>query len=344
MVGYLRFILASLVLYSHLNYPLWNVFDVRINQGVYAVFCFYLISGFFTAAIFDRYEGEGRVWRYYADRLLRVYPMFVAVIALVGGLGMFWYEPALHAQPSDYRDVQTWVFAFLQPLNGLLGFMHAGDFPYGAFFAFTPVASLALEVKYFTVFPLLQRMKEWVIILIMLTATLLVYRALRSGNADLLESFTYRFLVGVLPVFIVGLMLYRGLQVIRPWWARWQYMSIAVGVVLFVIAARSNAPVVRWLGEYSLALITAPLLLLWGLKSAPRRYDALAGYLSYGVFLVHIPVLRYLQLKGSSYTEFFVALAVATMISLVLHLLVERYFIGLRHRMAGAKMIRVARI
>jgi peptidoglycan/LPS O-acetylase OafA/YrhL len=341
MVGYLRFILAALVLYSHLNYPLWNVLGVRINQGVYAVFCFYLISGFFTAAIFDRYEGEGRVWRYYGDRLLRIYPMFLAVMALVGIVGFVWYEPSLRAQPSDYRDLQTWVFAFLQPLNGLLGFMHGGDFPYGAFFAFTPVASLALEVKYFTIFPVIRRLREWVIVLIVFASTILVYQALRSGNADLLESFTYRFLVGVLPVFIVGFMLYRNLNVVRPWWARWQYLSMALGVLLFVIAARSGAPVVRWLGEYSLALITTPLLLLGGLKLAPRRYDSLAGYLSYGVFLVHIPVLRYLQFKGSNYGEFVIALVIATIVSLALHLLVERRFIGLRHRMARPTMITI---
>jgi hypothetical protein len=46
MVGYLRLILAALVVYSHLNFAPWLLIGVHINQGVFAVFSFYLISGF----------------------------------------------------------------------------------------------------------------------------------------------------------------------------------------------------------------------------------------------------------------------------------------------------------
>jgi peptidoglycan/LPS O-acetylase OafA/YrhL len=72
MIGYLRYVLAALVLYSHLNFPYWSIFGVKINQGVAAVFCFYLLSGFFSAVIVDRYCGEHRLRNYYIDRTLRI--------------------------------------------------------------------------------------------------------------------------------------------------------------------------------------------------------------------------------------------------------------------------------
>src|SRR3546814_12195169 len=88
MVGYLRFVLACLVAYSHFNFAPLAVVGVDINQGVAAVFAFYLLSGFFSAVILDRYSGENRLRNYYIDRLLRIFPLYIAVIALVGAIGL----------------------------------------------------------------------------------------------------------------------------------------------------------------------------------------------------------------------------------------------------------------
>jgi peptidoglycan/LPS O-acetylase OafA/YrhL len=337
MVGYLRFILAALVLYSHLNYPLWGIGELRINQGVFAVFCFYLISGFFTAVIYNRYENsEAQVRNYFIDRLLRLIPTFVVVMLAVLLINLVWYEPSLKAGYEDYRQPYYWVLGLLQPLNGAIGFFMKGDFPYGPFFAFTPVASLALEVKYFTVFPFFAKIhRKWIVIAIILSSALIIFAAL-SRNPDLLEDFTYRNLVGVLPLFLLGFLFLQNLQSTSHVIFRFDVLAVLLGVVFLLVLHKSNLMTSRWLGEMAVAMIVCPFLFKFAMRYKSSKLDQLAGYLSYGVFLVHIPVLRFLHLKGESYSEFFLALALATGIAFVIHISIEKPVLAIRHRMAGA--------
>jgi peptidoglycan/LPS O-acetylase OafA/YrhL len=342
MVGYLRLILAALVVYSHLNFAPWLLIGVHINQGVFAVFSFYLISGFFTAAIFDRHLGEHQLRNYYIDRTLRIYPMFVAVIVLTGLVGIFHYEPSLKASPSDYLDPQVWLMALLQPLNGLVAFLFQGDFPYGPFFAFTPVASLALEVKYFAVFPAVRHIRYELVALLALACTLLLASSLKSGNPDMIESFSYRYLIGVLPTFLVGFLIYRNIGEATPKWMRGEYLSLGLGILLLA-AIKVVSPVsTRWVGEMALALIVTPWLLIAVLKIRRMSHDSLAGYLSYGVFLVHIPILRFLHLREASLWQFGLALGLATLISYFLHVWIERRVLSLRHTLGKPKEIRIS--
>lgn len=342
MVGYLRLILAALVVYSHLNYPLWTFWEIKINQGVFAVFAFYLISGFFTAAIFDRHLGENQLRNFYIDRTLRIYPLFLAAIIITGLIGLVYHEPSLRASPDDYRDPYVWFMAVLQPFNGLVSFLLQGDFPYGPFFAFTPVASLALEVKYFAIYPAIRHYSYSLIALILLACFVLLARSMVSGDADVIEDYSYRFLVGVLPTFLVGFLIYRNQHEPAPFWLRGEILSLVFGISLWFSIHLLNPVSTRWVGEMGLALILTPSLLMLALRITQTKLDALAGYISYGVFLVHIPVIRFLHLKGDSVLEFFYAIFIAIAISLVLHFLVERKVLAIRHKMGKLSEIRIA--
>lgn len=334
MVGFYRFFLASLVLYSHLNYPYWQVASFGINQGVYAVFCFYVISGYFTALIYDRFQGDGRTLRFYVDRLLRIMPTFWAVMLLVGVIGLFWYEPSLGTSEADYRRPSSWFSAALQPLNGILAFFFRGDFPYGPFASFTPVASLALEVQFFALFPLLVRMRvKWLVAAIVVIASFVIHAAL-SGNPDRLENYTYRYLFGVLPTFLLGFLFhqYRHSKRSLAWCCRCEVVGPAIGVSYLVTLWLAPLPSGAWLGEMGLALITCPWLLRIALRTSSSKLDHLAGYLSYGIFLVHIPVIRFGQLKADTGLEFLIALVVATAVALLIHWVVEKPVLRWRHR------------
>lgn len=81
MFGIYRFILAGMVTLAHLASPVidWT--------GVYAVFCFYLLSGYLMTLVLNERYGfnfDG-LSRYAINRILRIFPPYLAVL-LVGFL------------------------------------------------------------------------------------------------------------------------------------------------------------------------------------------------------------------------------------------------------------------
>ncbi len=77
MLGIFRYLLALAVAASHL----WS--ETTWLGGSYAVFCFYLVSGYLMALILNEvYTARGDSWRYLANRALRIYPPYLAVMLL----------------------------------------------------------------------------------------------------------------------------------------------------------------------------------------------------------------------------------------------------------------------
>ena len=74
-MGFLRFLLASLVLATH--YDMW-VLIPNFNEGVVAVTCFILISGYvMTLLINSYYSNLADVKYFYLDRACRILPQFI---------------------------------------------------------------------------------------------------------------------------------------------------------------------------------------------------------------------------------------------------------------------------
>jgi peptidoglycan/LPS O-acetylase OafA/YrhL len=76
--GTFRFALAQLVVVGHL----WPA--QRLASHVYAVFGFYVLSGYLMALVIDRIYGSSLAGscRFLANRALRIYPPYLAVLAL----------------------------------------------------------------------------------------------------------------------------------------------------------------------------------------------------------------------------------------------------------------------
>src|SRR3546814_1030943 len=85
------------------------------------------------------------------------------------------------------------------------------------------------------------------------------------------------------------------------------------------------------ISDWSSDVCSSDLLML-ALRVKPSKMDTLAGYLAYGVFLVHLPVIRILHLEERNHLHFLIALVLATLISLALHFAAERWVTRLRHR------------
>lgn len=335
MVGFYRYILAGFVIFSHLNFSHWSLFGIPINQGVCAVFSFYIISGFFSAVIFDRFKREEGhdVLRFYVDRLLRILPLFWAVIFIISCINLVAYQPALGVTPGAYRKFSSYVYALLQPLNGLIAYFYKGDFPFGPFFPSLPVVvSLALEVQFMFILPLFVYLSTRHLLYVIALSSILTIKALIYGGPEL-ENYTYRYVIGLLPLFLCGLLLYRQVQNSAPQRVKLEYVGVILGLVYLALLVAIRPESTEMLGELSLALITCPLILKACLKKRSGKWDHLAGYLSYGIFLTHLPILRILNLPQQSYLSMTVTLIVATALSLALHLTVERPLLRMRHRM-----------
>lgn len=78
-MGSIRFLLALSVLIVHSS----PILGVTILPGYLAVQVFYVISGFYMALIYcEKYSNTERpVFYFYSNRILRLYPLYLAVIS-----------------------------------------------------------------------------------------------------------------------------------------------------------------------------------------------------------------------------------------------------------------------
>ena len=107
MFGIHRYVLSLLVMVGHLA-PLWSSWC-----GYYAVFAFYLLSGFLmTKVLRRRYGGSSAgVVRFLANRALRIHPPYWAVLGLTLGLLALWPVdvPRLHPSIRVPGDARAWI-------------------------------------------------------------------------------------------------------------------------------------------------------------------------------------------------------------------------------------------
>ena len=79
MVGYVRLLLAYLVLLSHINLRLFG-----LNPGVFAVVIFYIFAGHVVTRLWDDIlpRGPRLLGRFLCDRFLRIYPLYLFICLL----------------------------------------------------------------------------------------------------------------------------------------------------------------------------------------------------------------------------------------------------------------------
>ncbi len=272
-MGMLRLLLAFLVLLSHA--------DVRIgtlNPGVTAVMVFYLISGFVMAGLLRRhYAQPAQIPHFYADRVLRLFPQYLFYMA--AALVWHWWTSTstlfLTRSPSA---LDLFNNLSVIPLNF---FMFNGADGYTLV---PPAWSLGAELQFYLLAPLMLLWPRVGVALACLSLAVHVAAMHALLNTD---WFGYRLLAGVLWAFAAGMLLFELLQR-RSAWAH--IVALAAPAVAFAVYLYLRA---RHLDNLP---YNQEVLLGWGLGlpllyavAAWRgsRFDALAGDLSYGMFLNH---------------------------------------------------------
>ena len=152
MFGTFRYLLAGMVVLTHL-WPAQTMW-----WGVYAVFCFYLVSGYLMTLVLDRsypYTADGMA-RYATNRVLRIYPPYVVVCLIA--LLLIYFLPDV-AESTNYKlrwpgSIREWLSAFF--IFGQLGSHHA---------LVPPAWSLNIELVYYVAMAVLLSRNETIVTL-----------------------------------------------------------------------------------------------------------------------------------------------------------------------------------
>lgn len=307
-MGVLRLLLAMAVVLSHMGYSLYGY-----NPGVMAVVVFYLLAGQVVAKLWFKAPTAHRFWWFVRDRALRVLPAYYVSLALVAVLWWLGLVQDPYFLAHDPTAFDWWANLSLLPMNY---FMFNGSDR----FALLPTAwSLAVEVQFYVLVPLLLSCRGCFRLVAVLS--LLVFLAAQVGFLPH-EDYGYRLLPGVLWVFLSGALLAQG--------RREAYVLLGVlwflcGVyATYLFSLKLTTP---YLFEvtfgYNLGLL---LLLFLGRLRAPSLHwpwlQRLAGAYSYPLFLIHLPVIWWVNtvFDASSW-----ALVWVLMLSMIYAMLVHHW-------------------
>lgn len=290
MLGILRFVLALLVLLSHIP-----GLGMPLNPGVSSVILFYFISGYLMGRSYQRFQQHSvqPVRDFYLDRLLKLMPQYSAVVVLTFLL-IYWLGPAQHTMFLN------------QPVEPLKVLLNLALLPVNYVFAplsiqallphpiVPPAWSLASEFHFYLLLPLILMLGRRGFVLIFTAAASIQIAALFHAtgwfNSD---NFGYRFIYGALVFFLAGLAYGRRKD---PFFRRVAQAYLVVYLLVLLVIAPcfglyANPRVQELLLGASLAI---PLLsAVLGVKNATgwlRRLDDLLGRLAYPIFICHVLV------------------------------------------------------
>lgn len=309
-MGVLRLLLAISVVASHTG----SIFGTTLLPGNYAVETFFMISGFYMSLVFDsKYTGQGALWKFYSNRYLRLYPLYLLVLIATWGWFLFawvwqsklpansWVESYHQMEwlPKLGLVIANWTLLGLDipsifhfsPSLGFLPFHYndAQNSPDGLKWAgeFRTVGqawSVGLEIWFYAIVPWLAKLSHSKLLAIgLISVALKTY----MEQADLL---TYFFFPAQLCFFLAGM----GAQ---RCWKQYQLTlrSIPnVGLVCIVIVTLVtvffpfiNVNSARWY-YYLLCLSALPLLFE---RTHKMSWDRKLGNLSYPIYLLHMLIL-----------------------------------------------------
>jgi len=230
-MGVLRLSLAVTVLLFHVGVGSSPYF--RPINGESAVFCFFVISGFYMEMILaQKYTrerlGPNWVWLFYASRYLRLFPLY-AIVALVvlffGPQGSVAQMPAGFAAPGHAVTITVLRTALAAVANATL---FLSNVPSVTDLWITAIWSLGVELSFYAVAPWLLRMRlGWLAAAAAIGASL---QFLPYGQHAPVLFGAHFFILGALLSRYRGAITERG-----PFQRLWRGKWILYGLVLFLV-------------------------------------------------------------------------------------------------------------
>ena len=321
----LRVLLATTVFLVH-TYVLSGSLILRsladILSSEIAVKSFFVVSGFL---IFMSFENSSNISNYFSKRLRRIYPAYFSVIVLCSLMGVF-----ITTLPvADYFSL-SWVKYLFSNLL-FLNFVHP-DLP--GLFTKNPINAvngalwtLKIEVMFYLFVPLIvfnmRKFGYWKILLLLYVISML-YRVvveawgLKSGSTIYLEL-TRQF-PGQLVYFIAGAILYYNLEIFK------QYRLLLLALAVVIMFLRQLLPV-YWLEPMAIAIIIVYFACVFPWLGDFSKY----GDFSYGIYILHFPILQTLiqcgMFKKNPISAFLIAVLVVLITAYLFWHWIEKPFL-----------------
>lgn len=287
-MGFLRLYLALVVVVSHLgDVPFFPSFDPGM-----AVFCFFIISGYYAAyALNEVYVGNGSVKRYYLNRIVRLWPIYIVSLLILWPTGLI-HQVFFRAMELPLASAAAVVASNIL-IVGIDVFSHISLTPSGSFIApfgtadhngvtyilNLPAWSLSIELLFYAVAPFVVRNAKRSVVLLVCG---LLFCVFWKYNKDVFS--------GLRPdLSYTHFMVYFGLGSSSYWLSKQSgslppkaYAALAVVVLLALQAHLPGLPVV-----YLAVAIAVDRLFLW---TKSIEIDGMIANLSYPVYILHIPL------------------------------------------------------
>ncbi|WP_249136090.1 acyltransferase family protein [Bradyrhizobium sp. AUGA SZCCT0176] len=308
-----RFLLALCVVVTHS--PGSTIFGFTMMNGITAVQCFYVISGFLITMILNERPEYQSLGNFYLSRYLRLWPVYI----LVAGLTLFFFQqPTFFSQLPALVNWPTYVwvlfsnltilfqdwFVFLKFNNGSLSFTPAfealtGPQPY--WFELIPQAwTLGIELTFYAIAPFVCR-RWWGavgLLLFGLCVRLVVGMYIPTNGAWL-----YRFAPSEMMMFGAGAVAYFVGTIVCPRLPRTTVALGSIAILCFIYLSFCDDSALNPMFEglsgggtsYKLKLVNYPVLLLLACTvpalfyvTRNIRLDRMLGEMSYPIYISHI--------------------------------------------------------
>jgi peptidoglycan/LPS O-acetylase OafA/YrhL len=305
----LRLVFALMVVAYHIVLVVpawwWSVREPMAQVAEIGVQGFFVLSGYLVLASFERSASLGL---YAEKRLRRLYPAY-AVVILACAAAALAVSPAARADLAAVARYLGWnlVFAnFMEPKLPGIFVENGGAEVNGALW------TLKIEVMFYLVLPVL----AWLLRVagkLGLAVFVLIYAGAEAWRILFTQQEQHelaRQLPGQMSYFITGMMLYR--------WRLGGWRIHVAGVIGAALFAASlilpEAQPARALGLGALAV--------WVATGWPRLPDAARfGDLSYGVYIVHFPIIQTVAVLGVFVIDRWLGVAVSVTTSVIAALL-----------------------
>ena len=287
MLGVTRFILAVLVLLSHIPQV-----GLKLNLGIVAVISFYFISGYLMRLSYGRFKTKSLtpIKDFYLDRALKIFPQYLIMVTASFGIIAI-CGPAQHVIFMDQNlSIEKYLLNIvLLPANYVFSpFVVTSMLPHPII---PPAWSLATEFHFYLLLPLIFSLsKKLFVLLLFVTASIQFGSLFFSDGVFNSDNFGYRFIFGVLTIFLFGYSYAAKadgfyLSLARTLWCLYAFFLLFAAPVL---GLNSHPQVQELLLGGVLAWPTVFAALNCGVTNKRiLKADKLLGNLAYPIFISH---------------------------------------------------------
>lgn len=279
MFGYLRLLLASLVVLSHLNITFWG-----LNPGVFAVVMFYILAGYVVSHLYSNIlsNSKTKIIDFYIDRIKRIFPLYLYVISLT----IFFLLISSFGE-ADFSIQKMINNLTIIPLNFYM-IIDSTILTNPSWNLIPPAWSLGTELQAYLILPfalIYHRLKQTLAILSFIIYILANFSIIHP------DYFGYRLIFGVLFIFLLGSSLQK-IATDNQTQTNFDKLFILIiwfSILLFIplsIYFGMDSP--TYTKETSLGLVIGiPLIYIFSKSKVKLPFNHFFGALSYGIFLSH---------------------------------------------------------